>query len=1773
MDWSDRRADGLNRESHVACWDAENARMWVYGGGADLSHYEPDTDSWTNLETFDGPSAEGTNYYLIHDAQADRLILFDGYDGVSWATTHVWSYTISTGTWAELAPSGNVPGGRRWYAACHDTDNRRLFVTSGSYGSGNRHPWNPYYLLNLETLVWTEITGAVPPGKDSSLEWGSTGNQAVYDSERGAVITFGGSGSEMYCESNYSLNLASATWTSRTNVPNGGITNHRAICCNGKVLSMMGSIFPYHDTWEDLLYQYDIASDTWTHIGCTALHPMNVARNSSGATAVVTDEGHVIVCGGLADGGGYGETWLSPFYCALANSFAGPGNRLYASPTHLPTDAAEFIQIYDLGLDAGPMSVAVLNDRAIITEGIAEVPLVWGGCMSNDASDWMYPKAVLISQDGINFYDITQYVCDTDQDVSANVGGIRVNGYLAICCDMPWVEGFYFQMGSPNQGISGAGLTATYTGTIGFTTTDDIERQDLKGIIDQWCQDADAKGHFEGPEIDLDNDAVVDKGVGKVGLPATGHGLSSGQYIGVYGTTNYNGSYFVDASTSLDEIVVTAAYTPETLSAQAKTRRRLTLGPGQSCPDVETGMLVWFIGGYRTIIDVASDGEQDQEVELSGDYPSDSVLGVYGVDVLANVYDLKGAVDQWHQDMDANGHFEGEEQDFVNAAVINLGNGRVLFPATGHGLLPGDYFRVYGTTNYNKSYVVEATTTSTGVVVTETYVAETFTAAAKFRKRLTLGSGNDCPDVAAGFYVVFVDGTLNINGITSEGELDNEVQLSEVHGSANVIAMYDPAASGNAVSVNHVSGTATTLLEKTPVTGGNYPKRSIRQILSASEITVSGEGLIVLTIKAGPQSETGYCEIAHCSIVERSGSTANGVTTPTVITFKGGQPAVSLSPNEAISSDDIEFAIDETKSYLVSFDLSYRTVVTTKVEVGFAYAPGAHDISMLAASKGVGYHDKPWDLADTHACYDKQTVSGFTGVGVGGAAEYVGGCLGVIKLESKTAHPVPTAMFVSHTTDSSRFDISLAEDFVGVEVLQTTPGASAAYHAVSFDACNTFKVCWGGIWRETVRYSGGNWQYKNAFDVWQTASANTLLQALRQALEIADNRMTKEELEAITAEEWKADGGITLHQGALDFAQALQADGSQYPAVNGYRIIYGDAGTTVVEGWRAGRWDDGEGAWTDNTRVDEVPLAQSGSIMYNRQYFEGDYKVLSEVPGYWWRFKTNGTSANTSITRILYKAPCQPLANIGDGQPDTPLGFIFYDTSQNLIRDYTVEVSDNTLTEMSKADVPMTVEDHLYCGYLTRFSEMEATPYDQNNANVAGLAAQYWNGEQWTSLAIVDGTSVGGKTLAKKGKISWTIPDDWKMSIPLEARFPRGYWLRFNVSAGLSANAAISEVRVYAVPDPVVKHKFAVAAKDRVALLGRPDAPDQCDISRSLEEYGFSGPDSASYRIGGMDSIQCAVAGWNGLFVGKAETWHQLVGNDPSTFNFEGVEAARHVPANSRVIVKAPLSGADGGGRYGMFYLNRFGAFISTGLHTDSAWNTGRSAVLSDSVTWWDERAPVRLDLKNLHIACGEYWPVKNWVIWSVPMTLDGTPQTFNNRLIIYDLTLQAWLPPFTISVASLSCVHHHAAKAPGKLGEMGLYGGDYAGRILRLFGPTDATDLGEPVKAWVETGWLHMGSPQWLKLIRRIQLYGQTQPARTITIKIWKDGNADASKPDKTLLLEDLAGGVDTFFSREEESANVQGRFFKFRIEFNDVAQIFGLQIGFSLVREWGAL
>jgi len=70
---------------------------------------------------------------------------------------------------------------------------------------------------------------------------------------------------------------------------------------------------------------------------------------------------------------------------------------------------------------------------------------------------------------------------------------------------------------------------------------------------------------------------------------------------------------------------------------------------------------------------------------------------------------------------------ENSKQFLDNAAAVDIGGGLVDIPVTGHGYVPGHTIRFFNTINYdNKTYTVQAGTTTDLVRISETYTAESF---------------------------------------------------------------------------------------------------------------------------------------------------------------------------------------------------------------------------------------------------------------------------------------------------------------------------------------------------------------------------------------------------------------------------------------------------------------------------------------------------------------------------------------------------------------------------------------------------------------------------------------------------------------------------------------------------------------------------------------------------------------------------------------------------------------------------------------------------------------------------------------------------------------------------------------------------------------------------------------------------------------------------------------------------------------------------------------
>ena len=281
---------------------------------------------------------------------------------------------------------------------------------------------------------------------------------AVYDSTNEKMIIFGGRtafyGDPIMWSDTWEWSFVSSAWTQLADTPKDGISrgpnSSSAVIHDAKLMSMFGLLYPI-PSFPGWLMFYDEASDAWTVPSVAGALPTGRCGHAGtfdGSGTIYTFGGQTVIEG--MEGGELLDELLilGPSVWTQVSSVSN--SSLWASATRLPTDNAVFTKIYDLGAGAGTVSAAVLNDRCVITEGKNKPPLVWGGAMADDASDWLYPMHALVTMDGNFFYDVSPQVLDKDVTNEAVIGGILPSGYIAVCCDSPEVEAFFIEVKTPN---------------------------------------------------------------------------------------------------------------------------------------------------------------------------------------------------------------------------------------------------------------------------------------------------------------------------------------------------------------------------------------------------------------------------------------------------------------------------------------------------------------------------------------------------------------------------------------------------------------------------------------------------------------------------------------------------------------------------------------------------------------------------------------------------------------------------------------------------------------------------------------------------------------------------------------------------------------------------------------------------------------------------------------------------------------------------------------------------------------------------------------------------------------------------------------------------------------------------------------------------------------------------------------------------------------------------------------------------------------------------
>lgn len=133
--------------------------------------------------------------------------------------------------------------------------------------------------------------------------------------------------------------------------------------------------------------------------------------------------------------------------------------------------------------------------------------------------------------------------------------------------------------------------------------------------------------------------------------------------------------------------------------------------------------------------------------------------------------------------------------------------------------------------------------------------------------------------------------------------------------------------------------------------------------------------------------------------------------------------------------------------------------------------------------------------------------------------------------------------------------------------------------------------------------------------------------------------------------------------------------------------------------------------------------------------------------------------------------------------------------------DLTVAAGDDTPGDVAVTDIFTTPSsDRIYIGAAWEFEAVALSLLGAKNAAASVLSVQYAGPAGWTTLPCVDGTAVGGVSLAQSGRVAWTIPTRWQRQ-RLNGTGDEYYWVALVVSGALTAGVTASQILAVRAPD------------------------------------------------------------------------------------------------------------------------------------------------------------------------------------------------------------------------------------------------------------------------------------------------------------------------------------------------------------------------------------
>ena len=147
-------------------YDAKRDICLMFGGintaqktYSDTWKYDYNTNTWTNLNPKNSPSARAKGY-LAYDSESDQLVYFGGYGDNKVLLAETWTYSYSENTWTNRT-SGTQPSARQRCHMYYDSKSDRIIMFGGWLGGDE--VLDDTWAYDCNTYTWTKMQPAASP--------------------------------------------------------------------------------------------------------------------------------------------------------------------------------------------------------------------------------------------------------------------------------------------------------------------------------------------------------------------------------------------------------------------------------------------------------------------------------------------------------------------------------------------------------------------------------------------------------------------------------------------------------------------------------------------------------------------------------------------------------------------------------------------------------------------------------------------------------------------------------------------------------------------------------------------------------------------------------------------------------------------------------------------------------------------------------------------------------------------------------------------------------------------------------------------------------------------------------------------------------------------------------------------------------------------------------------------------------------------------------------------------------------------------------------------------------------------------------------------------------------------------------------------------------------------------------------------------------------------------------------------------------------------------